>query len=166
MIGKTYVATPSTVDRKWVVVDAEGKRLGILASAVARMLTGKNKPTYTPNIDTGDFVVVVNAEKIELGGAKADKKVYYRHSGYPGGLKEIPYRKMQAEHPERIIELAVKGMLPKNKLGDSMFNKLKVYAGAGHPHTSQQPKELPVGSNKHLREAAPAGEPAVAAQER
>ena len=145
MTGKTFVATAKTIDRKWLVVDAEGKRLGILASAVARMLTGKNKPIYTPNIDTGDFVVVVNAEKIELSGAKADKKVYRHHSMYPGGLKEIPYRKMQAEHPERIIEMAVKGMLPKNKLGDAMFGKLKVYAGPNHPHGSQSPTEIQVG---------------------
>ncbi|HLG70079.1 MAG TPA: 50S ribosomal protein L13 [Chloroflexota bacterium] len=149
MTGKTYVATPSTVDRKWLVVDAEGKRLGILASAVARMLTGKNKPTYTPNIDTGDFVVVVNAEKIELSGTKADKKVYRHHSMYPGGLKEIPYRKMQAEHPERVIELAVKGMLPKNKLGDAMFGKLKVYAGPNHPHTSQSPVAVEIGVKRN-----------------
>ena len=146
MIGKTYVAKPSEIDRKWLIVDAEGKRLGILASAVARMLTGKNKPIYTPNIDTGDFVVVVNAEKIELSGAKANKKVYRHHSMYPGGLKEIPYLKMQAEHPERIIELAVKGMLPKNKLGEAMFGKLKVYAGPNHPHASQSPVEVQIRS--------------------
>lgn len=144
MIGKTFVAKPADIQRKWFVVDAEGKRLGILASAVAKTLTGKNKPIYTPNIDTGDFVVVVNAEKVEMAGAKADKKVYRTHSMYPGGLKETPYRKMQAEHPERIIELAVKGMLPKNKLGNAMFNKLKVYAGPNHPHSSQAPEELPI----------------------
>ncbi len=145
---KTFVATPKDVQHKWYVVDAEGKRLGILASAVARVLIGKNKPIYTPNIDTGDFVVVVNAEKIELAGAKADKKVYRHHSMYPGGLKEIPYRKMLAEHPERIIELAVKGMLPKNKLGDAQFGKLKVYAGPNHPHTSQSPETLEIGANR------------------
>jgi len=145
---KTFVATPKDVQHKWYVVDAEGKRLGILASAVARVLIGKNKPIYTPNIDTGDFVVVVNAEKIELAGAKADKKVYRHHSMYPGGLKEIPYRKMLAEHPERIIELAVKGMLPKNKLGDAQFGKLKVYAGPNHPHTSQSPETLEIGASR------------------
>ncbi len=145
---KTYVATPKDIQRKWYVVDAEGKRLGILASAVARMLTGKTKPMYTPNIDTGDFIVVINAEKIALSGAKDDKKVYYRHSMYPGGLKETPYRKMLAERPERVIELAVKGMLPKNKLGDAMFGKLKVYAGPNHPHTSQSPEPLEIGVNR------------------
>jgi len=145
---KTFVATPKDIHHKWYVVDAEGKRLGILASAVARVLIGKNKPIYTPNIDTGDFVVVVNAEKIELAGAKADKKVYRHHSMYPGGLKEIPYRKMLAEHPERIIELAVKGMLPKNKLADAQFGKLKVYAGPNHPHTSQSPETLEIGANR------------------
>ena len=149
MTGKTFVATPSTIDQKWLLVNCEGKRLGILASAVARMLTGKNKPIYTPNIDTGDFVVVVNAEKIELSGAKADKKVYRHHSMYPGGLKETPYRKMQAEHPERIIEMAVKGMLPKNKLGEAMFGKLKVYAGPKHPHSSQSPQSVEIGAKRN-----------------
>ena len=149
MTGKTFVATPSTIDQKWLLVDADGKRLGLLASAVARMLTGKNKPTYTPNIDTGDFVVVVNAEKIELSGTKADKKVYRHHSMYPGGLKEVPYRKMQAEHPERIIEMAVKGMLPKNKLGEAMFGKLKVYAGPSHPHGSQSPQSVEIGAKRN-----------------
>ena len=149
MTGKTFVATPSTIDQKWLLVNCEGKRLGILASAVARMLTGKNKPIYTPNIDTGDFVVVVNAEKIELSGAKADKKVYRHHSMYPGGLKETPYRKMQAEHPERIIEMAVKGMLPKNKLGEAMFGKLKVYAGPHHPHGSQSPQSVEIGAKRN-----------------
>src|SRR5579883_703893 len=110
MTGKTYTATPADIKRQWYIVDAEGKRLGILAAAVAKTLTGKNKPMYTPNLDTGDFVVVVNAEKIELSGAKADKKVYRHHSMYPGGLKETPYRKMLEERPERVIELAVKGM--------------------------------------------------------
>ncbi len=148
MIGKTFVATPKDVHHNWYVVDAAGKRLGILASVVARMLTGKNKPMYTPNIDTGDFVVVINAEKIELAGAKADKKVYYHHSMYPGGLKETPYRKMLAEHPERGIQLAVKGMMPKNKLGEAMFGKLKVYAGPNHPHTSQSPEPLEIGANR------------------
>jgi large subunit ribosomal protein L13 len=146
MIGKTFVAKPAEVEHKWYVVDASGKRLGILASAIAKTLTGKNKPIYTPNVDTGDFVVVVNAEKIELAGAKADKKVYRRHTMYPGGLRETPYRKMLAEHPERVVELAVKGMLPKNKLGEAMFMKLKVYAGANHPHGSQAPQPLEIGA--------------------
>ncbi|HEX6513101.1 MAG TPA: 50S ribosomal protein L13 [Chloroflexota bacterium] len=148
-MGKTFTAKPSEIQHKWLLVDAQGKRLGILASAVARMLTGKNKPIYTPNIDTGDFVVVVNAEKIELAGSKADKKVYRHHSGYPGGLKETPYRKMQAEHPERIIELAVKGMLPKNKLGEAMFDKLKVYAGPNHPHASQSVEAVEIGAKRN-----------------
>lgn len=146
MTGKTFVAKPADIDRKWFVVDAAGKRLGILASAVAKTLTGKTKPIYTPNIDTGDFVIVVNAEKIEMAGAKADKKVYRRHTMYPGGLRETPYRKMLAERPERVIELAVKGMLPKNKLGRAMGDKLKVYAGANHPHTSQAPQPLEIGA--------------------
>jgi large subunit ribosomal protein L13 len=146
MTGKTYVAKPAEIERKWYLVDAEGKRLGILASAVAKALTGKNKPIYTPNVDTGDFVVVVNAEKVELAGTKADKKVYRRHTMYPGGLRETPYRKMLAEHPERIIEMAVKGMLPKNKLGRAMAAKLKVYAGASHPHSSQSPQPLEIGA--------------------
>ena len=145
MIGKTYTAKPSEIVHKWFIVDASGKRLGIVASAIAKTLTGKNKPIYTPNIDTGDFVVVINAEKIELAGAKADKKVYRHHSMFPGGLKETPYRKMLAEHPERVIELAVKGMLPKNKLGNAMYTKLKVYAGPDHPHVSQGPVELQIG---------------------
>ncbi len=144
MTGTTFTARPKDIQRSWFVVDAEGKRLGILASAVAKTLTGKNKPIYTPNVDTGDFVIVVNAEKVELAGTKPDKKVYRHHSMYPGGLKEVPYRKMLAEHPERIIEQAVKGMLPKNKLGEAMFTKLKVYAGPNHPHESQCPVELPV----------------------
>ncbi len=148
MLGKTFMPTPADIDRKWLIVDAEGKRLGILASAVARALTGKNKPIYTPNQDTGDFVIVVNAEKVELSGNKADKKVYRHHSMFPGGLKEIPYRKMLAEHPERIIETAVKGMMPKNKLGDAMLGKLKIYVGPTHPHKSQAPAEMIIGGNK------------------
>ncbi|MGH2365359.1 MAG: 50S ribosomal protein L13 [Chloroflexota bacterium] len=148
MIGKTYTPTPGEIQRQWYVVDAEGKRLGILASAVARMLTGKNKPIYTPNLDTGDFVIVINADKVELSGNKADKKVYRHHTLYPGGLREVPYRKMLAEHPERIVELAVKGMLPKNKLGEAMFGKLKVYAGPKHPHASQDPRELALGGKQ------------------
>lgn len=150
MTGKTFVAKPDDIEHKWYVVDAAGKRLGILASAVAKTLTGKNKPIYTPNIDTGDFVVVVNADKIEMAGAKADKKVYRRHTMYPGGLRETPYRKMLAERPERVIELAVKGMLPKNKLGRAMGDKLKVYAGATHPHTSQAPQPLEIGAKVNV----------------
>ncbi|MDE3074790.1 MAG: 50S ribosomal protein L13 [Chloroflexota bacterium] len=148
MTGKTYTPKEGEVERKWYVVDAEGKRLGILASAVAKTLTGKTKPIYTPNLDTGDFVVVINAEKVELAGKKPDKKVYRHHSMYPGGLKEVPYRKMQAEHPTRIIELAVRGMMPKNKLGEAMLGKLKVYAGPNHPHSSQAPAEMQIGGNR------------------
>ncbi|MHB8621730.1 MAG: 50S ribosomal protein L13 [Chloroflexota bacterium] len=144
MTGKTFSATPNDIHRQWFVADAQGKRLGILASAVAKTLTGKNKPIYTPSIDTGDFVIVINAEKVELSGSKADKKVYRHHTMYPGGLREMPYRKMLAEHPEKVIELAVKGMLPKNRLGEAMFGKLKVYAGPTHPHSSQGPKELEI----------------------
>jgi large subunit ribosomal protein L13 len=145
---KTYTPKLNEIKRSWYVVDADGKRLGLLASAVAKTLTGKNKPTYTPNLDTGDFVIVVNAEKIELAGTKPDKKVYRTHSMYPGGLKEMSYRKMQSEHPAKVIEEAVRGMLPKNKLGEAMFGKLKVYSGPDHPHGSQGPAELHVGTKR------------------
>ncbi|MBV8085087.1 MAG: 50S ribosomal protein L13 [Chloroflexi bacterium] len=148
MTSNTFVAKPKDITRQWFVVDAAGQRLGILASAVAKTLTGKNKPIYTPNIDTGDFVIVVNADKIELAGTKPNKKVYRRHTQYPGGLREVPYTKMQSEHPERIVEIAVKGMLPKNKLGESMFTKLKVYAGPDHPHGAQAPAELQIASKR------------------
>jgi len=130
------------VQREWYVVDAAGQTLGRLAARVARMLHGKHKPTYSPSVDTGDFVIVVNAEKIHVTGRKLDQKIYYRYSGYPGGLKEITLRNLLQRHPTRVIEHAVRGMLPKNRLGRQMFKKLKVYAGPDHPHAAQQPKQL------------------------
>jgi large subunit ribosomal protein L13 len=136
---KTYSVKAGEIERQWYVVDAEDKILGRLASDIARVLRGKHKPIYTPHLDTGDFVVVVNADKVRLSGRKADQKTYFRHSGYMGGEKFIPFRRMLEKHPERIIELAVKGMLPKGALGRQMRHKLKVYAGAEHPHQAQQP---------------------------
>ncbi|MDI9384438.1 MAG: 50S ribosomal protein L13 [Verrucomicrobiota bacterium] len=141
---KTYSAKPSEVERKWYVVDATGKTLGRLSVQIANILRGKHRPTFTPHVDTGDFVVVVNAEKIRVTGKKADQMVYQRYSGYPGGLKEIPYRQMLERHPERILEHAVKGMIPHNRLGRSVYGKLKVYAGPDHPHSAQQPEPLDV----------------------
>lgn len=137
---KTYVATAATVDRKWLVIDAEGKTLGRLATEVARLLRGKHKPTYTPFIDTGDYVVVINASKMVLTGKKLDQKFYRYHTGYPGGLKETSYRNLMAKNPEKALELAVKGMLPKNSLGRQMFKKLHVYAGPEHEQTAQKPE--------------------------
>ena len=139
---KTFMASPATIDRKWYVVDAEGMTLGRLASEVAKVLRGKNKPIFTPHIDTGDYVIVVNAEKVKVTGKKLDQKVYYHHSGYVGGLKETTLREMLAKKPEKVVELAVKGMLPKGPLGREMFTKLHVYAGAEHPHTAQKPEVL------------------------
>lgn len=139
---KTYSVKAGEIEQRWWVVDADGKVLGRLATELARILRGKHKPTYTPHLDTGDFVVVVNAEKIELTGRKAEQKSYFRHSGYMGGEKFIPFRTMLERHPERVIELAVKGMLPKNSLGRQMRGKLKVYAGPEHPHEAQQPQPL------------------------
>lgn len=139
---KTFMASPATIDRKWYVVDAEGKTLGRLASEVAKVLRGKNKPIFTPHIDTGDYVIVVNAEKIKVTGKKLDQKVYYRHSGYVGGIKETTLKEMLNKHPERVIEFAVKGMLPKGPLGRSMIKKLHVYAGPEHAQQAQKPVEL------------------------
>ncbi|WP_169090747.1 50S ribosomal protein L13 [Paenibacillus sp. PL91] len=136
----TYMAKSTEVDRKWFVVDAEGKTLGRLASEVAALIRGKHKTTFTPHVDTGDFVVVINAEKIHLTGKKMSDKIYYRHSMYSGGLKATPAQEMIKNKPERVIELAVHGMLPKNRLGDKMKLKLKVYAGAEHPHQAQNPE--------------------------
>ena len=136
------MASPDTIERKWYVVDAEGMTLGRLASEVASVLRGKNKPTFTPHIDTGDYVIVVNAEKIKVTGKKLDQKVYYHHSDYVGGLKETTLREMLAKHPERVIEFAVKGMLPKGPLGRQMYTQLHVYAGAEHPHAAQKPETL------------------------
>ncbi len=137
---KTYVATPATVERKWLVIDASGKTLGRLATEVAKLLRGKHKPTYTPFVDTGDFVIVINASEMVLTGNKLDQKMYRYHTGYAGGLKETTYRNLMAKNPEKALELAVKGMLPKNSLGRQMFKKLKVYAGAEHDHAAQKPE--------------------------
>ncbi|HEX2093059.1 MAG TPA: 50S ribosomal protein L13 [Longimicrobiaceae bacterium] len=139
---KTYSVKAGEIEHRWYVVDAEGKVLGRLATEVARILRGKHKPTYTPHLDTGDYVVVINADKVQLTGNKADQKSYFRHTGYMGHEKFIPFRTMLEKHPERVIELAVKGMLPKNALGRQMRSKLKVYAGAEHPHQAQQPTPL------------------------
>ncbi len=139
---KTFMASPATIDRKWYVVDAEGKTLGRLASEVAKVLRGKNKAIFTPHIDTGDYVIVVNAEKIKVTGKKLDQKIYYRHSDYVGGMKETTLKEMLNKHPERVIEYAVKGMLPKGPLGRQMYTKLFVYAGPDHKHVAQKPEAL------------------------
>ncbi|MCD6462282.1 MAG: 50S ribosomal protein L13 [Thermotogae bacterium] len=142
MNNKTYFAKPDEVEKKWYVVDVSGKVLGRAATRIAGILMGKTKPQYTPHVDVGDYVIVVNAEKVELTGKKWDQKVYYRHSGYPGGLKAIKARDLLNKHPERLIKLAVKRMLPKNKLGRKMLKKLKVYAGPEHPHAAQKPEKI------------------------
>lgn len=139
---KTFMASASSIDRKWYVVDATGYTLGRLASEVAKVLRGKNKPTYTPSMDTGDYVIVVNAEKVKVTGKKLDQKVYYRHSEYVGSLKETTLREMLNKHSERVIESAVKGMLPKGPLGREMYTKLHVYAGPDHKHEAQKPEVL------------------------
>lgn len=139
---KTFMASPSTIDRKWYVVDATGYTLGRLASEIAKVLRGKNKPIFTPHMDTGDYVIVVNADKVKVTGKKLDQKIYYHHSGYVGGLKETTLREKLAKKPEEVIELAVKGMLPKGPLGRDMYRKLFVYAGPEHKHAAQQPVEL------------------------
>lgn len=141
---KSFMASPSTVQRKWYVVDAEGKTLGRLASEVANVLRGKNKPTYTPHIDTGDYVIVVNAEKIQVTGKKLDQKIYYHHSEYVGGMKEATLREMMQKKPEFVITHAVKGMLPKGPLGRQMLKKLHVYAGPEHNHAAQKPETLDI----------------------
>ena len=141
---KTYSARPEQVKHDWFVVDVAGKTLGRISTEIAHRLRGKHKPEYTPHVDTGDFIVVVNADKVTVTGNKAEGKLYQHHTGYPGGLKETNFNKLQAKHPTRIIEKAVKGMLPKNTLGRAMFRKLKVYAGAEHPHAAQQPKEFTI----------------------
>ena len=138
----TFMANPDKIERKWYVVDADGCTLGRLASEVASVLRGKNKPEYTPNVDTGDYVIVINADKISVTGKKLDQKIYYRHSEYVGGMKETTLREMLAKKPEKVIELAVKGMLPKGSLGRQMYSKLHVYAGAEHPHAAQKPEVL------------------------
>jgi len=139
---KTFFATNETAKRDWVVLDAEGKVLGRLATEVARRLRGKHKPEFTPHADAGDYVIVINAAKVKATGNKLEGKVYWRHTGHPGGLKSTTLGKMQAEHPERVIEKAVKGMLPKGPLGYAQYRKLKVYAGAEHPHEAQQPTTI------------------------
>ena len=139
---KTYAVKAAEIERQWYLVDAEGKTLGRLASEIARILRGKHKPIFTPHLDTGDYVVVVNAEKIHVTGKKLETKKYYRYSGYPGGLKSVVLGEMLAKHPTRVIGLAVRGMLPKNRLGRAMIKKLKVYAGSEHPHEAQGPIPL------------------------
>jgi large subunit ribosomal protein L13 len=141
---KTYQAKPAEVQHGWFIVDAEGKNLGRLATQIARVLTGKHKPIYTPNVDTGDFVIVVNAGKVTVTGKKLDEKFYTRHSGYPGGFRKIYLREQLAKHPERVIQSAVWGMLPHSRLGRRMLKKLKVYPTPSHPHEAQQPKVLEV----------------------
>ena len=139
---KTFMASPATIERKWYVIDAEGMTLGRLASEAAKILRGKNKPIFTPHIDTGDYLIIVNAEKISVTGKKLDDKIYYHHSKYVGGMKETTLREMLAKKPEKVIELAVKGMLPKGPLGREMYRKLHVYAGPEHNHQAQQPETL------------------------
>lgn len=146
MATKTYIPPKDTIDRQWYVIDAEGQRLGRLATEIATILRGKNKPIFTPNMDTGDFVIVVNAEKVVVTGRKGTTKLYRRHSGRPGGMKTETFDKLQARIPERIIEKAVKGMLPKTSLGRQQFTKLKVYAGSEHPHQAQNPQALVVNT--------------------
>jgi large subunit ribosomal protein L13 len=144
MTNKTYLPPQDEIQRNWYIVDAADQRLGRLASEIAMVLRGKNKPTYTPHLDTGDFVVVINAEKVSVTGKKSSQKLYRRHSGRPGGMKTETFSQLQARIPERIIEQAVKGMLPKNTLGRQLFTKLKVYAGPDHPHQAQQPEVLAI----------------------
>ena len=140
----TYTAKAGEIRHDWYVVDAQGKVLGRLATQIAARLRGKHKPQYTPHVDTGDFIVVVNASKLRVTGRKAEDKMYYRHSGQPGQLKETTFAKLQAKKPERVLQIAVKGMLPKGPLGYTMLRKLKIYAGGTHPHSAQQPKNLEI----------------------
>ena len=141
---KSFMASPSTIERKWYVVDATGHTLGRLASEVAKVLRGKNKPIFTPHMDCGDYVIIVNADKIKVTGKKMDQKIYYHHSDYVGGMKETTLKEKMAKKPEQVLELAVKGMLPKGPLGRQMYKKLYVYAGPDHKHAAQQPKELEI----------------------
>ncbi len=141
---KSFVAKPLEIERKWYVIDAEGKTLGRLSTEVASILRGKKKPIYTPHVDTGDYVIIVNAEKVEFTGKKLDQKLYRHHTGWPGGLKEITARQLMVRKPTKALELAIKGMLPKNSLGRQMYKKLKVYAGAEHDHQAQQPEVLDI----------------------
>jgi len=139
---KTYTARAEDIEREWFLVNAEGKTLGRLAAEIAKVLRGKHKPIYSPHLDCGDYVIVVNADKVRVTGRKLDQKMYYRHSGYPGGIKGISLRNQLQKHPDRVLQAAVRGMLPKNPLGRKMLKKLKVYAGDSHPHQAQQPKVL------------------------
>ena len=141
---RTFTAKTAEIKRQWYIVDAQGQTLGRLASKIAPILKGKHKPTYTPHLDCGDFIVVINVDKVLVTGRKLDQKFYYRHSEYPGGLKSINLRDQLAQHPDRVLFAAVKGMLPKNRLGRQMIKKLKLYAGEAHPHQAQQPKSLPL----------------------
>lgn len=141
---KTFIAKKETVEKDWYLIDAKDKILGRMASRIAMILQGKTKPIYTPHVDTGDFVIVTNAEKIKLTGNKINDKAYYTHSGYPGGFKEIPVKTLLERHPDRVVKMAVKRMMPKTKLGSAMFKKLKVYSGSDHSHEAQQPKVLKI----------------------
>jgi len=141
---KTFSAKPETVQHNWYVVDASGKVLGRLASEIALRLRGKHKPEFTPHVDTGDYIVVLNVDKLRVTGRKAQNKIYHRHSGYPGGIYSTNFTKLQARHPDRVLRLAVKGMLPKGPLGYAMIKKMKMYTGSDHPHTAQQPKPLEI----------------------
>jgi len=141
---KTFSARPETVQHDWYVVDASGKVLGRLASEIARRLRGKHKPEFTPHVDTGDYIVVVNVDKLRVTGRKAQNKTYFRHTGHPGGIYSTSFEKLHARHPDRVLKLAVKGMLPKGPLGYAMLKKMKTYAGTEHPHTAQQPKQLEI----------------------
>lgn len=143
-MNKTFSTKPTDIERKWFVVDAQGKTLGRLASEVATILKGKHKPIYVPHMDVGDYVIVVNAEKIHVTGRKLDQKIYHRHSGYPGGMREMTLRDQLDRYPTRAVTLAIRGMLPKNRLGRKMLSKLKVYAGPEHPHEAQRPEELEI----------------------
>lgn len=147
-MNTTYSAKKQDTDREWFVIDAEGQTLGKLAVQVANVLRGKHKPTFTPHVDAGDFVIVINAEKIQVSGKKRSQKLYRHHSGYPGGLKTRTFEQLQAKHPERIIMKAVKGMLPHNRLGRQQLKKLKVYAGGQHPHQAQQPQDMTLNKRK------------------
>ena len=144
MSTKSFIAKPAEVERKWYVVDADGKNLGRMASQIAAILRGKNKPTYTPHVDCGDYVIVINAEKVAVTGKKREEKIYKRHSGYPGGLKETNFEHMMAKHPTEAVRHAVKGMMPNGKLGRQMYKKLKVYAGPEHNHAAQKPEVLDI----------------------
>jgi large subunit ribosomal protein L13 len=146
MMTKTYLPSVDSIERKWYVIDAADHRLGRLASEIAQIIRGKNKPTYTPHMDIGDFVIVINAEKVQVTGKKREQKLYRRHSGRPGGMKTETFDKLQARVPERIIEQAVKGMLPKTALGRQLFTKLKVYAGPDHPHQAQRPESITINT--------------------